>query len=110
MCERQPVSRQRRWPDSIAEAKAGENRAFVRMLLARKQPEFARALADAEAEVNYAYLLATRQDKADEKLALKLAKHLDRGSRKARDVKALPGATCVTVSQGTHFGTREYIY
>lgn len=52
MCERQPVSRQRRWPDSIAEAKAGENRAFVRMLLAGKQPEFARALADAEAEVS----------------------------------------------------------
>lgn len=43
---RQPLSSQRRrQPDGIAELKARENRDFVRMLLARKQPDFARALA-----------------------------------------------------------------
>jgi hypothetical protein len=46
---RQPLSPQRRrQPDGITEVKARENRDFVRMLLARKQPDFARALALAE--------------------------------------------------------------
>jgi hypothetical protein len=49
---RQPLSPQRRrQPDGITEVKARENRDFVRMLLARKQPDFARALALAELEL-----------------------------------------------------------
>ena len=55
MCQRQPRCPQRE-PDrfaagSITAWRMRENRAYVRTLLAQKQPEFARVLAAAEQEL-----------------------------------------------------------
>jgi hypothetical protein len=56
MCQHQPRSPQSRERDRLALAPVAarrmrENRDYVRTLLARKQPEFARALAAAEQEI-----------------------------------------------------------
>jgi hypothetical protein len=48
----QPPSGEQRRPDAVTAARARENRAFVRALLARKQPEFARILTAAVAELS----------------------------------------------------------
>lgn len=56
MCQQQPRRPQSRERDRLAPApvtarRMRENREYVRALLARKQPEFARALAVAEQEI-----------------------------------------------------------
>ncbi|HVT68890.1 MAG TPA: hypothetical protein VHF26_14155 [Trebonia sp.] len=52
MHDQQPPSREQRRPDAVTAARARENRAFVRALLARNQPEFARVLTAAVAELS----------------------------------------------------------
>jgi hypothetical protein len=103
MCQHQPRSPQSRERERLAPApvtarRMRENREYVRTLLARKQPEFARALAVAEQEIaacwasrtlpntHPGYLksaeltIISRVDDAEPRMPEQAGPHLDEGS------------------------------